>query len=192
MWKPYSLYDRTFLACSASHSYALLSGSPRDSARGTAAGSPGTARETMCFCHNNLGQHGVMVDPETLEIKAIINWEFGGFWPVCFKRSVWKRAGPSAVLAREDDDVQRCRGWPMNSCEGIVMPHVGIYTVDQYIACLIKNKIIVQINTRSKMRASKSPAAGAAAGYASLACDDTKFRGYAPPTSTETPAKPGN
>lgn len=31
------------------------------------------------FCHNDLGQHNVIVDPDTLKINAIIDWEFGGF-----------------------------------------------------------------------------------------------------------------
>lgn len=28
------------------------------------------------FCHNDLGQHNVIVDPVTLKINAIIDWEF--------------------------------------------------------------------------------------------------------------------
>ncbi|KAJ4305949.1 hypothetical protein N0V88_000739, partial [Collariella sp. IMI 366227] len=31
------------------------------------------------FCHNDLGQHNVIVDPKTLKISVIIDWEYGGF-----------------------------------------------------------------------------------------------------------------
>lgn len=41
------------------------------------------------FCHNDLGQHNVIVDPSTLKIKAIIDWEFGGFWPEWFEGRFW-------------------------------------------------------------------------------------------------------
>ena len=36
------------------------------------------------FCHNDLSQNNVMVDPATLEIKAILDWEYAGFWPEWF------------------------------------------------------------------------------------------------------------
>lgn len=50
------------------------------------------------FCHNDLGQHNVIVDPQTLKIRAIIDWEFGGFWPQWFEKPFWKRPGPSVAL----------------------------------------------------------------------------------------------
>ncbi len=37
------------------------------------------------MCHGDLGQHNVLVDPKTLKITAIIDWEFGGFWPEWFE-----------------------------------------------------------------------------------------------------------
>ncbi|KAK1765114.1 hypothetical protein QBC33DRAFT_572087 [Phialemonium atrogriseum] len=63
------------------------------------------------FCHNDLGQHNVIVDPETLKINAIIDWEYGGFWPEWFEQPYWKRKGPSAPLRGEEDDRERCREW---------------------------------------------------------------------------------
>jgi len=73
------------------------------------------------FCHNDLGQHNVIVDPGTLRIKAIIDWEFGGFWPEWFERPFWKRPGPSVVLEGEEDDVQRCRDWLTTHCAEVIM-----------------------------------------------------------------------
>ncbi|PTU24276.1 hypothetical protein P175DRAFT_0505954 [Aspergillus ochraceoroseus IBT 24754] len=43
------------------------------------------------FCHNDLGQHNIIVDPQTLKIRAIIDWEYAG-------------RGPSIVLDGEHDD----------------------------------------------------------------------------------------
>ncbi|KAH0592758.1 hypothetical protein MHUMG1_09403 [Metarhizium humberi] len=58
------------------------------------------------FCHNDLREHNVIVDPETLKIRAIINWEFGGFWPAWFERPFWKRRGLSMAAEGEEDDVE--------------------------------------------------------------------------------------
>ncbi|KJZ79253.1 hypothetical protein HIM_01404 [Hirsutella minnesotensis 3608] len=69
------------------------------------------------FCHNDLAQQNVIVDPLTLKIKAIIDWEFGGFWPEWLERPFWR--GPS--LDREDD-VERCREWLLENCDEVVMP----------------------------------------------------------------------
>lgn len=63
------------------------------------------------FCHNDLSQHNVLVDPETLKITAIIDWEFGGFWPEWFEREFWTRRGNSYALEGEEDDSEQCREW---------------------------------------------------------------------------------
>lgn len=76
------------------------------------------------FCHNDLSQHNVLVDPETLTIKAIVDWEYGGFWPEWFERPYWERTGPSVPLQGELDDVERCRDWLAAQCEEVVMPHL--------------------------------------------------------------------
>jgi thiamine kinase-like enzyme len=39
-----------------------------------------TSKEFV-FCHNDLSQHNVIVDPETLQNNAIIDWEYAGFYP---------------------------------------------------------------------------------------------------------------
>lgn len=76
------------------------------------------------FCHNDLGQHNVIVDPDTLEIKAIIDWEYGGFWPEWFKQPYWERKGPNAPLGGEEDDRERCRGWLLAHCIQVEMEHL--------------------------------------------------------------------
>ncbi|KAB8250041.1 kinase-like domain-containing protein [Aspergillus flavus] len=57
------------------------------------------------FCHNDLSQENVIVDPETLKIKAIIDWEYAEFFAAYFDYPFYKRLGPSMALEGERDDV---------------------------------------------------------------------------------------
>lgn len=45
------------------------------------------------FCHNDLSQHNVIVDPQSLKIKAIIDWEYAGFYPGQFEGHFFERVG---------------------------------------------------------------------------------------------------
>ena len=56
------------------------------------------------FCHNDLSQHNVIVDPNTLKIKAIIDWEYAGFYPAGFEWPFYTRVGPSSAVNGEHDD----------------------------------------------------------------------------------------
>lgn len=56
------------------------------------------------FYHNDLSQHNVIVDPESLEIKAIIDWEYAGFYPLRFEFPFFHRRGLSAAIGDEVDD----------------------------------------------------------------------------------------
>ncbi|KAL5374369.1 hypothetical protein PMIN02_012268 [Paraphaeosphaeria minitans] len=42
------------------------------------------------FCHNDLAQHNIFVDPETFKITAIIDWEFAGYFPKEFEYPLWR------------------------------------------------------------------------------------------------------
>lgn len=35
----------------------------------------------LVFCHNDLSANNVIVDPDTLKIRAIVDWEYAGFFP---------------------------------------------------------------------------------------------------------------
>lgn len=74
------------------------------------------------LCHNDLGQHNIIVDPATLKIQAIIDWEYAGFWPEWFEKAFWERSGPSVALDGEVDDTDRLRVWLLEHCEEVVMP----------------------------------------------------------------------
>lgn len=50
------------------------------------------------FCHNDLSQHNIIVDPETLRITAIVDWEYAGFYPARFEMPFYLRIGPSIAL----------------------------------------------------------------------------------------------
>ncbi len=56
------------------------------------------------FCHNDCSQHNIIVNPETLKIAAIVDWEYAGFYPEYFEFPFYKRKGPSVALGDEDDD----------------------------------------------------------------------------------------
>lgn len=56
------------------------------------------------FCHNDLAQHNIIVDPRTLKIQAIIDWEYAGFFPEKFEWPFYERRGPSIALDGEHDD----------------------------------------------------------------------------------------
>ncbi|KAJ5097644.1 hypothetical protein N7456_008365 [Penicillium angulare] len=64
-------------------------------------------KEEYVFCHNDLSQHNIIVDPVTLKINAIIDWEYAGFFPLFFEAPFYKRLGPSAALEGESDDTAR-------------------------------------------------------------------------------------
>lgn len=57
------------------------------------------------FCHGSLSQQNIMVDPETLKIVSIENWEYSGFYPREFEGNFYERVGPSNATEGEKDDV---------------------------------------------------------------------------------------
>ncbi|KAM3522941.1 hypothetical protein NHJ13051_005401 [Beauveria bassiana] len=59
------------------------------------------------FCHNDLSTHNVIVDPETLKVNAIIDWEYAGYYPQEFEGKFFRRPGPSAALDGEVNDEER-------------------------------------------------------------------------------------
>ncbi|KAH7191103.1 kinase-like domain-containing protein [Fusarium oxysporum] len=56
------------------------------------------------FCHNDLSQHNIIVDPRTFKINAIIDWEYAGFYPPYFESPFYTRPGPSSAVEGEVDD----------------------------------------------------------------------------------------
>ena len=44
------------------------------------------------FCHNDLAQHNILINLKTLEVEAIIDWEFSGFYNPDFEAPLWTKA----------------------------------------------------------------------------------------------------
>ena len=61
-------------------------------------------RHDLLFCHNDLSAHNVIVDPDTLKITAIVDWEYAGYFPPEFEAHFYRRIGPSDALEGEVDD----------------------------------------------------------------------------------------
>ncbi|KAF1732015.1 hypothetical protein MY5147_004543 [Beauveria neobassiana] len=61
----------------------------------------------LVFCHNDLSTHNVIVDPETLKVNAIIDWEYAGYYPQEFEGMFFRRPGPSGALDGEINDEER-------------------------------------------------------------------------------------
>ncbi|KAK5996906.1 hypothetical protein PT974_02253 [Cladobotryum mycophilum] len=60
--------------------------------------------EDLVFCHNDFSAHNVIVDPTTLKVKAVIDWEYAGFFPEEFEGMFFRRPGPSTTLEGEEND----------------------------------------------------------------------------------------
>lgn len=45
---------------------------------------------SFVFCHTDLSRSNIIIDPETCEIVAIIDWEYAGFGPEWFERKLWR------------------------------------------------------------------------------------------------------
>jgi serine/threonine protein kinase len=65
-----------------------------------------TDTDEYVFCHNDLSQQNVIVCRDSLKIRAVIDWEYAGYWPERFERRFYKRLGPSVALENEEDDAE--------------------------------------------------------------------------------------
>ncbi|KAF9772976.1 hypothetical protein IL306_009270 [Fusarium sp. DS 682] len=63
--------------------------------------------EEYVFCHDDLSEYNVIVDPQTLKIKAIIDWEYAGFYPEYFEAPIYTRHGPRAQTTNDPAHVSR-------------------------------------------------------------------------------------
>ena len=44
-----------------------------------------SAESDLVFCHCDLPQSNIIVDPESLKVEGVIDWEYGRFWPKIFE-----------------------------------------------------------------------------------------------------------
>ena len=60
------------------------------------------------FCHNDLSQHNVVVDPKTLKITGILDWEYAGFFPQFFDAPFYKRVALPVHLGVRKTTLWNC------------------------------------------------------------------------------------
>lgn len=61
----------------------------------------------LVFCHCDLSQSNIIVDPVTLKIEGIIDWEYGGYWPDFFESQYFRDPRPSGAQFRNDAENAR-------------------------------------------------------------------------------------
>ncbi|PGG99278.1 hypothetical protein AJ79_08584 [Helicocarpus griseus UAMH5409] len=49
-----------------------------------------SAKPVYNFCHDDLVQHNIMINVDTLQVEAIIDWELSGFYPPEFEEPLWR------------------------------------------------------------------------------------------------------
>ncbi|KAI9729882.1 MAG: hypothetical protein M1835_003601, partial [Candelina submexicana] len=59
------------------------------------------------FCHNDLSQSNVIVDPATLKVAGIIDWEYAGYFPAYFESPFFLNSSPSGAQAKNMTDTDR-------------------------------------------------------------------------------------
>ena len=64
--------------------------------------------EKYVYCHNDLAQHNILVNRETLQVASIIDWEFSGFYPEDFEFPFWLIPRANRVdWGNEDPAIER-------------------------------------------------------------------------------------
>ena len=58
------------------------------------------AETELVFCHCDLSQSNILVDPDTLKIQGIVDWEFAGYWPPFFEAPYFRDPRPSGSQLR--------------------------------------------------------------------------------------------
>ena len=61
-----------------------------------------STNEDFVFCHGDLSQGNILVDPETLKVVAIIDWEYGGFFPPKNEIPFYESSDSSGEQLRSD------------------------------------------------------------------------------------------
>lgn len=87
--------------------------------------------EEYVFCHNDLSQHNVIVDPKSLRINAIIDWEYSGFFPKQFEFPFFERPGPSEAMDGEKDDSEELLALLMSQKVFVFHRHESSHLTDQ-------------------------------------------------------------
>ena len=61
-----------------------------------------SSKEDFFFCHGDLSQNNILVDRTTLKIIAIIDWEYGGFFPQEHELPFYEKSERSGIQVKSD------------------------------------------------------------------------------------------
>lgn len=78
-----------------------------DSKRNITWKSQSAENDIFVFCHCDLSQANIMVDPITLKILAIIDWEYSGYYPSSHEIPFYKSPKPSGAQVKNFEDIVR-------------------------------------------------------------------------------------
>ncbi len=97
--------------------------------------------EEYVFCHNDLSQQNVIVDPKSLKINAIIDWEYSGFFPKQFDFPFFERLGPSVAMDGEKDDSDELLALLMSQKVFVILCHGSSHLTDPKTSKSLNNKV---------------------------------------------------
>lgn len=70
------------------------------------------------FQHGDIAAHNILMDPDTLEVKALIDWEYAGFFPPGMQR--WTGSLDNSIYSKRGDDIATA---------------IAEYLPDEYLEC---------------------------------------------------------
>lgn len=62
-------------------------------------------KNSFVFCHNDLSPNNIIIDPNTLKIKSIIDWEYAGFYPKIFPTNNYHDECPQKYENKEYEEM---------------------------------------------------------------------------------------
>ena len=87
-----------------------------------------TCTQEFSFCHNDLAQHNIIMNPKTLEVEAILDWELSGFYTEAFETPYWEKRFDEPdyhqIGAEQTDDIIRFLLAPNDQDNAEEMPQI--------------------------------------------------------------------
>jgi hypothetical protein len=93
------------------------------------------------FCHNDLRQHNILVDPESLKIKAIIGLGILMVLFRWFEATFWKRPGTAPSMG----DEARLRAWLVDRCERCLLRNMTLDDINDETSRTNQNYLAVYL-----------------------------------------------
>lgn len=63
-----------------------------------------SAEPDLVFCHCDLSQSNIIVNPESLKVEGVIDWEYGGFWHEFFETPFFRDPRASGRQFKDDSE----------------------------------------------------------------------------------------